>query len=425
MNRQNVNKTGLLVSSMMEIYNFLKSRGVQNPNGDDLGFLHWKNHPMNDEQKRIRELMDGVLKTIKDQNQELSDLSIYECLLFDLTQKVIWFPDDYPDIEAEYRKMLNHLLDYTARREIDVPIVNLRIDDKPVVFGLATFFRFEDSDKNGDWWETIQSTAGGVARHIYSFARLRCAGDAVVALESASNLISETLNILRAIGSPLKSEPSFHFGLVNEFQLFQTRPYRHGKPEESYSLIYQPSIVRVLGPGIAECQLEKDVLDTIEKSNLDKLQKLIENEFLNPRTKMTKKLFLGLHWLGEATKPDTSEAKFAKLTFALEALIGGDAGNNTGNLSTRGLTAALAERCAFLVGESQSNRQEVHDRIHKYYGIRSGIVHGGDKKIMDDELVGFATIIRGTVWAIVRNLNLFKDVDDLQKWILKQRYSLL
>jgi hypothetical protein len=425
MKKQDLDKTEVIVSSMLKIYDFLKMKGVQDPGGEELKFLHLNNYPMDDEQKKVRELMDNVLKIIKTHNPELSEGSIYECLLFDLTQKAIWFPKDYPNVQSEYRKLSSNLLTYMAKREIDIPLVNLEVGERPIKFGLVTFFQIGESDKKGEWWETLKSTAGTyTVRDILSFARINCPGDASKALEYAIDVIGEMLTILRAVGFPLISKPNLHFGLVNEYQLFQTRPYRLGPVNESFRLSYQPQIVRRLGPGVAICQLKKDILDSIEISNLNKLQGIIESDFANPQTQMSRKLFLGLHWLGEATKPDTKEARFAKLVFALEALIGGDAGDKTGNLSTRGLTATLAERCAFLVGKSQSERKEVHNRIYEYYGIRSGIVHGGDKEIAEEQLADFAMLIRNTFWAILKKVNIVKNISDLQTWILDQRYSL-
>jgi hypothetical protein len=425
MKKQKPDNTEIIVSSMLKIYNFLKMKGFQDSGGEELKFLYLKNHPMDYEQKRIRELMDGVLKIIKSRNSELSEGSIYDCLLFDLTQKAIWFPRDYPDIESEYQMLSSNLLTYTGKRDIDIPLVNLEVGEKPIKFGLVTFFQIDESDKRGDWWETIKSTAGAyTVQNIFSFARINCSGDAPTALEYAIDIIGEMLSILRAVGFPLISEPNLHFGLVNEYQLFQTRPYRLGPVSESYRLNYQPKIVRRLGPGVATCQLKKDILDSIEASDLKKLQEIIESDFTNPQTDIGRKLFWGLRWLGEATKPDTKNARFAKLGFALEALIGGDATDKIGNLSTRGLAATLAERCAFLVGKNQTERKEIHNRIHEYYGIRSGIVHGGDKEITDVQFADFGMLVRSTFWAVLRKINMFKSINDLQRWILDQRYSL-
>jgi hypothetical protein len=424
MTKSETDKRDMVVSSMLKIYNYLRSRGGLDPRGEDISFLHWNNYPTNPEQRKLREQMDNVIKLIKEHNPELSDISIYQSLLFGLTQKAIWFPIDFPDIENEYRKAADQLLAYSATRDIDIPIVNLQIEKKTVKFGLTTFHPIEKSDKEGDWWDAIKGTAGEYTSNIYSFARVSCPGDTTKSLDYGTEVVSEMLTILRATGFPIKPE-SYHmnFWLVNEYPLFQTRPYRLGLPNENLRLDYNPQVIHRLGPGVVICNLQNDILDSVEPSTLNDLQTLIENDFSNPSTEMMRKFFLGLHWLGEATKPDTNEARFAKLAFAIEALIGGDAEDKKGILSTRGLTATLAERGAFIAGSNLIERQLIHKQISEFYGIRSGIVHGGNKTITNDQLDKFSSLVRKVTWALLSHINDFKNLIDLQEWVLKQRYS--
>jgi len=340
MTSSEVDKRDIVVSSMLKIYNYFKSKGGLDYQGEGARFLYW-NYPMDNEQKEARQHMDNVLRLIKEHNPELSDESIYQSLLFNLTEKAIWFPLDYSDIESEYRKVADQLLTYTAIRDIDIPIVNLRIEKKVIKFGLMTFHPIEKSDKEGEWWNAIKGTAGRDTNNIYSFARVTCPGDTTKSLDYGTEIVNEMLTILRAIGFPMKPESyHMHFWLVNEHPLFQTRPYRLGLPKENLNLSYTPQIINIIGPGVATCDLEKDILDSIELSALNALQVLIENDFSNPSTEMKRKFFLGLHWLGEATKPDIAESRFVKLFFALEGLIGG------GIKNSRDTKIILAKRCA-------------------------------------------------------------------------------
>jgi hypothetical protein len=192
------------------------------------------------------------------------------------------------------------------------------------------------------------------------------------------------LTILRAVGFPVTTKPQLQFGVVNDYALSQMRPYRIGHHIENYKLEGPSQFSWRTGPGIAPYNIRKNLLNKINRSTIAALQKLIEDEFLRPTSAIKDKFFLGLHWLGEATKPDTPKSKFVKLTFSLEAFIGGEARNDAlNNLSTRGITATLAERGAFIAGKNPIDRQEIHDAIHKFYGSRSGIVHGGTKEITD------------------------------------------
>lgn len=417
-------KAEFIVSSMLQIYNFFKSRRKERDAGGEwMMFLYSKNYPLDEDQKQARELMDKVRETIKAYNSQISDQAVYESLLFELTQKAIWYPKDYPDIESEYQKVTNSLLFYNAQREIDIPIVNLEVGESPRKFGLVTFFNIEESDKNGEWWDVIKATAGGHASNVYSFARISCPGDTEKSLEYAFKVISKTLTILRAIGFPIELDPNLQFGLINEYSLFQVRPYRLGLPDETFKLNYRPKIIRRIGPGVAPCHLQTDILSSIESTNISALQSIMESDLITPSSETKRKYFFGLHWLGESTKPDSPEARFAKLAFALEAFIGGDAEDKKGILSTRGLTATLAERAAFLAERDPTERNDLHKQVYNFYRIRSGIVHGGNKKTGSDDFVAFTSLVRKISWALLRHIDEFQNIDDLQNWVLEQRYS--
>jgi len=414
----------IIASSMLKIYNYLKSKGDLDPSGHGTDFLHWKHYPMDNEQMQARRLMDDVIKLVTEQNSQLSELSIYNSLLFNLTQKALWFPHDHPNVENEYRELTNQLLKYNALSEVEIPIVNLEIEEPSVNFGLVTFVKIEASDRQGKFWGTVKHFAGEEnTNHIYSFAKIKCPGDSVKSIDYAFSVISRTLNILRAVGLSLRPDPYSHFWLVNEYPLFQARTFQSKLINESFRLNYRPEILTRLGSGVAVCHLKSNILDSIDPLTFAQLQTLIENDFNDPSNEMKKKFFLSLHWLGEATKPDSDEAKFAKLAFSLEALIGGDASDKKGNLSTRGLTATLAERGAFIVASDSIERRRIHDQIYEFFSIRSGIVHGGPKTITNNQLSDFALLIRKITWALLTRLDEFNNIDDLQAWVLKQRYS--
>jgi hypothetical protein len=421
MSEKTMKNTEKIVSLMMGIFNFTKAIKDKDVGGEFLGFLHWGNYPSDSDLGKMRKKMDDVIKLIKQENPQISDLSIYECLLFDLTHKVIWFPKDYPDIEGDYRRVTRELLSYHASSDIDIPIANLQVDCEPIRFGLVTFYGIQDSDRQDEWWKTPKIIEGENRNNdVVSFGRISCPGDAIIALNYAEEMIVKTLIILRALGFPMKSKPNMNFGLINEFFLSETRPYKLTKTIESYRLSYSPRTVQIVGHGTTRCNLRKDILDLIEPSVIAKIQSLIESDLENPSNKFKRKFFLGLNWLGESTKPDTIQSRFAKLAFALEALIGGDA--NDENLSSIGITASLAERGAFLAGKNYDERWEIHKFITKYYGLRSDIVHGNPTDVSEEDLENFGKIVRKIVYSVADKIDEFNSVKSLQEWILKLRY---
>jgi len=83
MNTQRAKVANIVLSSMLYIYDHLKAQGDLDPRGEGLNFLHWKYYPMDDEQKRVREHMDKVLKLITENNSLVSEFSIRQSLLLD------------------------------------------------------------------------------------------------------------------------------------------------------------------------------------------------------------------------------------------------------------------------------------------------------------------------------------------------------
>ena len=136
---------------------------------------------------------------------------------------------------------------------------------------------------------------------------------------------------------------------------------------------------------------------------------------------MKKKFISGLRWTGEATKPDILSARFTKLAVALESFIGGD--SNVAYLSTRGITATLAERAAFLIGGSIEEKLAIHKKVAALYGKRSKIVHGSSDDLEFKDLKEFSEIIRLVIFSYFNKLDDFNSIDDFQRWILNQRYD--
>jgi len=407
-----------VVSSMVEVYEMLKATGIRDHTGQNLEFLYW-NKDMKDDQRRARRAMDKALNTIISTNPHVSKRLVYDKLLFRIIRQAVYYIGEKHDIRSEVEHATNELLDYHPPREIDIPIINLEIGPEPIKFGLVTFYSMTDEDKEESWLANIAKKGTIDEIGAISYARVVASGDLEKSREDADKIVNDALTYLRAVG--LSISPETQIGVINDFPTSQIRPYRSGPAPKNPRLEADISYSWRLGPGHVPYDLRKDILSRVNSSTLEKLQDLTENDYRKSRTNMRRKFLLGLHWLGDATKPDAPEAKFAKLAFALEALIGGEAKED--NLSTRGLTATLAEPGAFIAGEDEGQRKEIHDAIYTYYGYRSGIVHGGGKQICDDQLASFALLIRRIAWSLLDKIDILTDVDSLQKWVLSQRYA--
>jgi hypothetical protein len=223
-----------------------------------------------------------------------------------------------------------------------------------------------------------------------------------------------TLDVLRAFCFPFGRESdTWQIGVVGDVISSASTPVRiDNRP------------ITQLGPGIAQIELRKDILSKLQQPQWELVTKLIQK---TPYTRMENKLLVSIHWLGESTKPDTKKSRFAKVSFALETLIGGEPQDE--ELKVRGITAMLAERAAFIVGRDPADRLDVDKAIRKYYRIRSGIVHGEEENISFDDIDGFGQLVRRIAIALLEKLNDLGDeignVEKLEGWVRKKKYGML
>jgi hypothetical protein len=417
MKNQHHKELEIVVAAMVTIYKMLKATGVRDHTGNNLQFLYNKNTSLSGDQLEARQLMDQTINTITSKNPHISNVLVYDRLLFKVVQQALFFTGDKHDIKSEIEQGTEELLNYHPRRDIDIPIVYLDIGPEPVKFGLATFYKMTDEDRDEVWLKSIKADS---KEFLMCYARINAIGDSLKSKDDADRVANDMLTYLRAVGFPISVEPQIQFGVMNDYPPSQLRPYRSGRPLGANRLEGDANYSWKLGPGLVSYDIQ-ELLSAIEPTTLEKLKILIESDYREPSTNMRSKFLLGLHWLGESTKPDSIEARFAKLAISLEAFIGGESKQDI--LSTRGLTAALAERGAFVAEDNVTNRKQVHDAIIKYYGYRSGIVHGGKKQISEQDLIDFSSLVRKIAWALLLKIDNFKDIDRLQEWIIDQRYS--
>ncbi|BFT30964.1 hypothetical protein D210916BOD24_21400 [Alteromonas sp. D210916BOD_24] len=90
----------------------------------------------------------------------------------------------------------------------------------------------------------------------------------------------------------------------------------------------------------------------------------------------TQKLLLACQWLFESFSGKNELLSFVQTTVVIEILLGDKASSEQVGLGT-----LLRNRCAYLIGTSQSQRNEILDDFQKIYDVRSKIVHGGKSRL--------------------------------------------
>jgi len=257
---------------------------------------------------------------------------------------------------------------------------------------------------------------------LLSYARIEVQGDLHKSIKNATALANEALLLLRGVGFPFITQDTHQFGILNEYPLWKNVPYRLGIPMETTRIGARSNLVTEIGPFRFPYRLHEDILSKISQRRLDSFLSLLTNDGFSPQSEMHAKVLSGFRWLGEATRPDALAARFAKLAFSLEAFVGCEARNEY--LTTKGITAMLAERAAFLVGNDLETRSKVDRDVRKFYNKRSAIAHGRTSTVEARDFDGFGQLVREIGWSLIEKIDQFSSVDDLQKWVVVQRYTI-
>ena len=372
-----------------------------------------------------RKIVWQVIEIIRNLNPQISPRLIFTRVISGVVGILIFNPWD-PITDEELinlaKEQVKDLLMYSAIRNIDIPIACLAVDGPPFKLGNVEFHSISEIDYGNGWWDKVKLTYSGKADfEVVTFARVSSPGDEEIALDYAHKKIQETLLILRGIGFPITSEEINQFGILNEFLTWANLPIRLNQAEESIRLEGSSTIVTMIGPPIRIWRIYQDLLDEIDRDILVRMNQIISAEDNASTNQMEPKFIGGLRWLGEATKPDALPVRYLKLSTALEYLVGGEPDKDY--LTTRGITATLAERAAFLLGTDKSDRMRVDREIRKYYGKRSKIIHGQEDIIDEKDFNDFGGLVRQIAFALSLNLSQLKTINDLQTWLLSMRYS--
>jgi len=323
-----------------------------------------KYEDFNIERKLLKELCD----VIKSSNPVMvSDRSVIDRILYGIIGQILSYPKTEDEIHMDLEKKLRELIYFQSSREVDIPLINIDVESKPFVFGPVTFFPFTENDKNiDDWWPRIKSSIGesNAFHQVVSYAKVISLGDQDLSINSATEKVEEALLLLRAICFPIRETNIPQIGIISNFHRIDPLPLRLHPPKANYRIEHPSEDVTVLGTPLAPYYLYQDLLLGVNKDNLDLFINLIKDHGFYPKDNIAKKFLMGLRWIGEATKPDRISARFVKLAFGLETIIGGDPGREF--LPTPSLTATLAERSAFLVGDSLESRKLIEKEIREY-----------------------------------------------------------
>jgi hypothetical protein len=323
------------------------------------------------------------------------------------------------DLLSTARQLLEKLTSFEYWQHIDVPIANLRIIGEQFQLANVTLMKITEQELEV-WKKNVPIIWDSQPLDGHAIARVRAPGDQHNAILYARTQVNLVLDAFRAFCFPFISEAfsgqstSWQLEVIGDVIPLGSTPLRiNGK-----------HFLAQVGSGATQLELKKNILSKLEQPQWELIDKLIQK---TDPSKMESKLQNGIHWLSESTKPDTNNSKFVKISVALETLIGGEPKQDE-ELKVRGITAMLAERTAFIMGENLNDRLAIDKDIRTYYGIRSDIVHGNIKVVSPDHINEFGKLIRRLALALMVKLDELGDIlsntNELEGWVKKQKYSL-
>ena len=397
-----------LVAQATELLEILRGMGIRDHTGQWLQFLHW-GQTTGSQQRRARHLMDCIVETLRARNGQISARLIHSRVVYDLLQNAVWYPNDFQEFPRQAQREFGALLDYSALRNVDVPLAYLTAGKESATFGLMAVCDLTDEDRRSEWWKRVIG-CGGTSESIRAFARIACDGDLENALHDSRVVTSDMLLFLRALAIPMTQAPQHQFGLLNEFPQLLLLPSRLDEPVETAKLEYHVLLSTSTGPGVFSYEMGRDLLTNIEPRKLERVERLISEEYSQPSSDLKRKYLLGLRWLGEASKPDLAQSRFIHLFLALEAFVGGAISDS------RQTKRVLAQRCAAVAGTSEKEMERIQQTVLGHYRRRSRIIHGAQVEITEDEFVSMATLVRRVLWGLLEILDRFSTIEELHVW---------
>lgn len=368
-----------------------------------------------------KDLQDEIIEEIQSNNPGmLTRQVIVSNVLYQTITVLIASNADEEETNRNIQEVVTNLLEYKSFRKIDIPIVLLKVS-KPYVFGPVTFHPFTSEDTKSEWGKKIINSVDQFFISSMCYASVLAPGDHYQAISYSYNLVSDSLNIIKGLGIPIVAEYTNQIAIMDSKPSTGNMYFRISRPDEDIKIDpYYGITTQVDGP-IYTYRLYEDILSNVDEKHLQVVEEIVssKNNF-SPSNKIHSKILQGLRWLGESTRNDILQSRYAKLAFSLEAMIGGEA---TGDHFTRGIVATLAERAAFLAGMNLEERLDIDKNIRKYYGKRSAIVHGSVSTIYPNDFEKFAELVRKVCWGLIENCGSFNNVNELNAWIREQAYS--
>ena len=155
-----------------------------------------------------------------------------------------------------------------------------------------------------------------------------------------------------------------------------------------------------------------------EKDGCKTIWELTKKDNVN---KFQRRIILAIEWIGQSITEKSPQIAFLKAAIALEIIFT----YSEKNIITPSILNQISESTALILGTSKDKRIEIESKVKKLYGLRSKIVHSGNKNTKKEDHEHILRIARGIVIKLV-TADLFKNIDsveNLYKALKEVKYS--
>ncbi|WP_404343943.1 hypothetical protein [Vreelandella venusta] len=137
--------------------------------------------------------------------------------------------------------------------------------------------------------------------------------------------------------------------------------------------------------------------------------------------KFQKRILLAIEWIGQSIAEPLPQSAFLKSAIALEIIFT----YNERSIITPSILNQISEGAALLLGVSVEDRLEIESKVKRLYGLRSAIVHSGNKNISESDHKDMLGISRAVVSKLLTSEALINigSVEKLYELLKNTKYS--
>jgi hypothetical protein len=376
--------------------------------------------------KRIEEALIGLMVALfTDQASEREIAPELESLLSAL---------DTSSVEQDLETVVQELRKVKVPHIVYVPIEGLELRMPELVIGQV---KLRSRSRGSEFDQIIEAVELELKPSISSamgpvrcYATVEIEGDSAFVKDEAVRQVTEVIHILNLCLSSSMYQPSWARIRISPVIISRASPSqnldndfltRHTAPMARRRLeLTRDRLLEVLGPaydpGFApKPKWQRDMV--VEKVITQGLQDL--SACFQAKSQIARRIRRAVTWYSQAVDASTPEEQFVNLAIALESLLIGDEGKGlyatTGSISQR-----LGERVAFLLEDDFESRFERDRQTGKLYGIRSKIIHHGEK-VSQANLIAMDALVKQVTLAFLQHQ--FKNWNAFLEWIAQQKYE--